>query len=452
MNSNMAVNGIVVCFLLYFLNTAVALDRSLGGFKEVYAWKQMTYDINGIEVLHDRFAGIDETERVKRQTDAVYFQNDDDEEIKRPAPSRPNEDESGRFFIQYNNLPMGAEKVGNRLFIALPRRNYGIPATLNYIDLNTQTERSPSLRPYPDVFRSRSLISVYRTRADTCNRLWMVDTGLLELSVISNRRQLQPPGIVIFDLNTNQQILRYTLKDSDVPSATTPAGLASITVDITGNCDDAYAYIPDLSTYGIIVYSLKDNDSWRLQHNYFSYNPVAGNIRVAGEYFQWSDGIFSITLSPPTPDTCRKAYFHPLVSTEEFAVSTCVLKNKTASTNRYFFDKFSYLGDRGQNSQCTMHDYHERTGVIFFADIGRDGISCWNTVKPLSANTVSVLAQHDDLLSYPADLHVTGDEVWVITNRLPRFGYSRLNTDEYNFFIYKGHVQRLIYGTPCAVY
>ena len=34
-------------------------------------------------------------------------------------------DEIGRFFIQYNNVPMGAEKVGNRLFVTIPRRRFG---------------------------------------------------------------------------------------------------------------------------------------------------------------------------------------------------------------------------------------------------------------------------------------------------------------------------------------
>lgn len=52
---------------------------------------------------------------------------------------------------------------------------------MNYIDLNDQNGRSPALKPYPNIYRGRSLISVYRTRADKCGRLWMVDTGLLEL-------------------------------------------------------------------------------------------------------------------------------------------------------------------------------------------------------------------------------------------------------------------------------
>jgi hypothetical protein len=35
------------------------------------------------------------------------------------------------------------------------------------------------------------------------------------------------------------------------------------------------------------------------------------------------------------------------------------------------------------------------------------------------------------------DLHVTGDEVWVSANTLPRFGYSTLDTNEYNFYMYR---------------
>ena len=34
-------------------------------------------------------------------------------------------DEAGRFFVQYNNIPMGVEKVDDMLFITVPRRRYG---------------------------------------------------------------------------------------------------------------------------------------------------------------------------------------------------------------------------------------------------------------------------------------------------------------------------------------
>uniref|UniRef100_S4PXQ8 Yellow-fa n=1 Tax=Pararge aegeria TaxID=116150 RepID=S4PXQ8_9NEOP len=344
---------------------------------------------------------------------------------------------------------MGVERVGDRLFITVPRRRYGIPATLNYLSLSRDGKtRSPALRPYPDIARARSLTSVYRTRADKCGRLWMVDTGLLEIP--GNPQQLQAPAIVIFDLASDRQILRYPFKSSDLPAANTPTGLASITVDITGSCSNAYAYVPDLTTYGLIVYSLEDNDSWRLTHNYFHFNPLAGNLRISGESFQWSDGIFSITLTQPGDDGCRTAYFHPLASVQEFSVSTCVLKNNSISSLSDYYSLYSYVGNRGENSQSTMHGYHQKSNVVFFAEIGRDAVSCWNSGSVLNPSNIAILARDRLRLSYPSDLHVTNNEVWVMSNTLPRFGYSRLDTNEFNFYVYRGNVNELIADTVCS--
>lgn len=430
--------------------------QGLGKFTEVFAWKQITYDLNGLMLLQDRFSedGLTSNDRVKRQSDFIFFDEKykmENIEQQRPWTSqttiKPTDDESGRFYIQYNNVPMGVEKVGNRVFITLPRRRHGIPSTLNYVDLSTDSfTRSPALKPYPNLQEARTLTSVYRTRADSCGRLWMVDTGLLELPV--NPQQQQPPAIVVYDLRTNRRILRYEFKAADIPASNTPTGLASITINImNNNCDDTYAYIPDLTTFGLIVYSLRENDSWRLSHNYFHFDPISGNLNSAGQRFQWSDGIFSITLAGNGKS--KIAYFHPLISTHEFSVSTEVLNNRTANQDPNYWARYNILGDRGENTQCTMHSYHEASNVVFFAEIGRDGVSCWNAGKPLAPSNVVLLARDQKLLSYPSDLHITDDEVWVMANTLPRFGYSTLNTDEYNFFVYKANVQDLIEGTIC---
>lgn len=45
---------------------------------------------------------------------------------------------------------MGVTHYDGRLFITMPRRRTGIPATLNYIDLTSKTNgMSPLLRGYP---------------------------------------------------------------------------------------------------------------------------------------------------------------------------------------------------------------------------------------------------------------------------------------------------------------
>lgn len=458
--------------LLYLVTLLVTLyvpsrcqrRNRVGKFDEVFAWKQLTFEINGIEVLEDRFSEGDLAGRDRRSTDNIYFEDKDIEEPKywntRPsqssqpvynnpidtpssAPISPD-DEIGRFFVQYNNVPMGAERVDDRVFITIPRRRYGIPATLNYIDLNRHgNSRSPPLTPYPDMKRSRFLISVYRTRADECGRLWMVDTGVIEIP--NNPQYLQRPSIVVYDLKTDKQILRYQFKSSDTPTNRTATGLASITVVIkNGDCSDAYAYVPDLQTFGLIVYSLRENDSWRHQHNYFSFNPTSGSLRVAGHSFIWNDGIFSVAVGQPGSDGCRPVYFHPMVSNQEFSVSSCELEKRQANETA-----FEVVGDRGRNSQSTMHEMHGPSKVMFFAEVGRDAISCWNTDMPLRPENMEMLAQDSSRLSYPSDLHVTDNEVWVTSNTLPRFIFSRFNTNDYNFYVYKANVDNILSGTVC---
>ncbi|RVE54884.1 hypothetical protein evm_000251 [Chilo suppressalis] len=438
---------------------------SAAQLQEVFAWKQVTFDIDGVLVNQDRVEPVRGRGRRQVDPDDVWHwgaqpteapggtnQNNGTTPTRVPPASATDNNGNGdenSFFIQYNNVPMGMERVGRRVFVSLPRRRYGIPSTLNYIDYRGgPLPRSPPLKPYPNIRDAQDLTSVYRTRADQCGRLWMVDTGRLELR--GTQRQLKTPAIVIYDLSTDRQILRYEFKSTDLPAENTPTGLASITVDITNNdCANAYAYVPDLTTFGLIVYSLRENDSWRHQHNYFSFNPVAGNLFIADQSFQWSDGVFSVTLVPGSGG-CKNAFFHSLIGTDEFSVSTCVLKNRTAMNDPNYFSMYSVVGNRGERSQTTMHDYHPATGVIFYAEIGRDSLACWNTAQALRSTNVAILARDTRLLSYPSDLHVTGDEVWVMANTLPRFGYSRFDTNEYNFYIYKARVQDIVAGTVCG--
>lgn len=61
-------------------------------------------------------------------------------------------------------------------------------------------------------------------------------------------------------------------------------------------CLEAFAYIPDLSSYAVIVYDFWRNKSFRVRHNYFYFDPIKGDFNVAGINFQWADGVFSLAL------------------------------------------------------------------------------------------------------------------------------------------------------------
>lgn len=86
------------------------------------------------------------------------------------------------IFRLENTVFTGFEVTSNRIFLATPRLRDGVPATLSTIPRNTPPGSSPVLSAYPDWslhgairgdLNCTGLISVYRIRADSCNRLWV---------------------------------------------------------------------------------------------------------------------------------------------------------------------------------------------------------------------------------------------------------------------------------------
>lgn len=72
-------------------------------------------------------------------------------------------------------------------------------------------------------------------------------------------------------------------------------------VDVPKNgCEDAFAYIPDLGAYATVVYSFKEDKSWRVRHNFFYFDPINGDYNVGGVNFQWTDGVFAMALGEQT--------------------------------------------------------------------------------------------------------------------------------------------------------
>ncbi|XP_074031822.1 protein yellow isoform X4 [Leptinotarsa decemlineata] len=310
-------------------------------------------------------------------------------------PNMEARDEAMRngVYVAENNLPLGVAKWKNKLFVTVPRWRSGVPAALNYISLDTANATSP-LNPYPD-WKANALprenetptenhiVSPFRIKVDPCDRLWVMDTGLA--GITDNHKRIFPSAVVIFDLKTDKLIRRYNLKRSDINGWSSL--FSNIIVDVTKDtCDMAFAYIPDMQGYGLVVYSFADNNSWRVRHNYFNIDPLKGDLTIGGVSAQSPFGIISVALGPVKKNGFRTAYFHSLASTSEFSVSTEVLRNQTLAT-----DPRSY-----------------------------------------------VLFKIDD------------DQLWILSDRMPSFLYKLLNFNEVNYRIFKVSVEESIKGTRCA--
>ncbi|KAG4071376.1 hypothetical protein HA402_004080 [Bradysia odoriphaga] len=411
----------------------------LGGrLTELYRWKQMKY----VHLMDDN--------------DMIVFPDQHDQSSEY---SRQQE------YIPYNNVPMSVAHFKDKLIVTVARRKPGIPSTLNYVSTKLPRGSSPTLRPYPDLRTnelhpnlqsdSSRIVSVYRPRVDDCGRLWFVDTGTLQYSLPKNPRSsvniIQRPSIWVIDLNTDKVISRYEIPESLLKHG---HGLVSITPDVAANmCDDAYAYIADLLTFQLHVYSLRKNKMWSFKHDSFKFEQLYADFDVDGFQYTWRDGIFSIALGNREADGYRSAYYHPMASLSEYQVSTRVLQNEEAATGNNRQNDFMKIGVRGAKSQCTMHSMDRHTGVVMFAQVARNGVSCWNSRNPLNENQIAMIDSDDMRMIYPVDLSIDRDGImWMVTNTMQRFIYGKLDTDAYNFRIWKGNVSEVIKGTVCDVH
>ncbi|GLV39935.1 yellow-f2 [Carabus blaptoides fortunei] len=322
-----------------------------------------------------------------------------------------------------NNIPMGATRYQNKVFVTVPRRRVGIPSTLNYVSLDCKARHNVPLTPYPS-WEMNALnadrpnnptdvrtpfVSVYRTTVDACDRLWFVDMGMLEYP--TGRQQVQQFALIVMDLKTDKVIRRFPFSVTDANPAAT---LASVHVDVTKDtCDDAFAYIPDLVNYKLLVYSWKNNDAWRISHNYFFLDPLQGDFSIGGHNFMWNDGIFSVGLSKIQPDGYRTAYFHAMASTREFSVSTRVLRNRDLATRSYQGGDFQVVGDRGKKGQTASHELHEQSGIMFMAEVNKNGLYCWNINKPLTPRNQGLVHADAQKMIYPSDVKLDNkNNVW----------------------------------------
>lgn len=61
---------------------------------------------------------------------------------------------------------------------------------------------------------NQTIISTFRIRADECDRLWVMDSGLAD--ILGSPKQWAPNSIAVFDLNTDKLIRRFSIPADQV--------------------------------------------------------------------------------------------------------------------------------------------------------------------------------------------------------------------------------------------
>ncbi|KAM3959247.1 dopaminechrome tautomerase-like [Aphomia sociella] len=358
------------------------------------------------------------------------------------------------LYIPENNMPTGLARWKDKVFITIPRWKKGIPSSLNYIYINGSQQQP--LIPYPSwadalvsdkdccISSNSTVVSTFRVNIDKCDRLWVVDNGVTDMS--KDVKQIADPAVLVFDLNSDKLIHRYILSEDLLRDSTV---LSSIVIDVGSNCSDAFAYIPDMGSNAIIVYSMEANDAWRVENHYFHFDPHAGVYNVGGIDFYWSDGVSSVALSQTKKDGFRDLYLHPTSSTKLFKMSTKLLRNKNVSKED-IFSGVEVVGDRGANSQATACDFDPKSNILFYTQLCKNGVGCWNTDKPFNVENNPVIISDCNLLEFPNDIKVDqAGNLWILSDRQSRFLYEAMDFNQVNFRILTAPVSAVVHGTPC---
>ncbi|XP_029044693.2 protein yellow isoform X1 [Osmia bicornis bicornis] len=354
-------------------------------------------------------------------------------------------------YKQEDNLPLGLEITSNRIFVTVPRWRLGVAASLNYFYIN-DTRESPTLIPYPSweahQYKDENvpeIISTFRIRADRCERLWVLDTGFTD--ILDSPEQQSPPALLVYDLTTDRLLRKFVIPEDQ----RTPDSLfANIAVE-DYSCEDAYAYLGDLGGPGLVVYSWKMGKSWIVKHHFFHPDPQGGEFNVSGISFQWTDGLFGMSLAP-TGDGYSTMYFHPLSSSMEFSVSTKLLRDPQRATSSEYFHEFHALGSRGPNGQSSVSFLDPNTGVLFYALTNKNAIACWRPQNTFMIQQQDFIYMDNVTMIFPNDLKIDQNgNIWVLSDRLPTFMYLRLDPEDYNFRILRGSTKNAIEGTVCSM-
>lgn len=131
-------------------------------------------------------------------------------------------------------------------------------------------------------------------QVDECGRLWVIDSGVT--NVLHTADRMCPPKLMVFDLYTDTLTMKYVFPKNVLESSSL---LVTVAVDNRArHCGDSFAYVADVTQFGLIVFDSKSRHSWRVTSNYFYPYPTHGSFNIAGSEFDLMDGIIGLALSP----------------------------------------------------------------------------------------------------------------------------------------------------------
>ncbi|XP_065334697.1 protein yellow-like [Cloeon dipterum] len=197
-------------------------------------------------------------------------------------------------FNPENVEPQFMAVFGERIFVSLDSY-VGVPASLVWLPTSGTSTSPPKLTPFPSWHLHKedncdTIQWAYGLEVDTEGRLWVLDNGS---SVCRSK-------LWIFDLLNNDTTERvHHFPDTVVSQSNMDRALRDIVLDKTP--DDYLAYILDIGSEHIVVYSRKMDKSWTVKTRRGTWQSLAlSRSREVGELYLARDSrkeLYSVSVS-----------------------------------------------------------------------------------------------------------------------------------------------------------
>ncbi|XP_006616416.1 major royal jelly protein 2-like isoform X2 [Apis dorsata] len=376
-----------------------------------------------------------------------YLDYDFGSEEKRQAAIQ-----SGEYDFTKNYL-FDVDQWHDKTFATVIRYD-GVPSSLNVIS-DKIGNSGRLLQPYPDWSWAKykdcsGIVSVYKISIDKFDRLWVLDSGL-----INNTKLICSPKLLAFDLNTSQLLKQVHIPHDIAVNATTgKGGLVFLAVQAIDPIN-TMVYIADHKGDALIVYENSNDAFHRMTSNTFDYDPRYAKMTIDGESFTLKNGICGMALSPVT----NNLYYSPLASHGLYYVNT-----KPFMKSQYGENNAQYEGSQDILNTQSLAKAVSKDGVLFVGLVGNSALGCWNEHQPLQRQNLELVAQNEKTLQMIAGMkikeelpHFVGsnkpvkDEyMLVLSNRMQKIVNNDFNFDDVNFRILGANVKELIRNTHCV--
>lgn len=325
----------------------------------------------------------------------------------------------------------------SRVFVSMPKMYPGAPVTLAVVG-----QSDGALTPYPDWNTNQNgcngLTSVFRMKIDECGRMWVIDSGRVD--IMSSFVQKCPPQLVIYDLATNKMLRQYSFPNSTYIATSL---LLNVVVEVNNNqCQNAFAYFADCTGYGLVVYDLAGNRSWRVNSNHFYADPRWGDYHIDGSTFYLMDGVMGMALSPTMQSNDRVLFFHSMASASECSVHTSILRNPANFPNGDNLVRDQFYFSPGQRTSQVAAEDMDKQGNLYFSQLVDNNINTWNWNSEYYTSNIHEIDGDYNIFQFVAGCKVIyrngRAELWTLSNRYQKMATKTWNPNEYNFHIASG--------------